>query len=74
MAHHWLNIASQYVDQMQDPTATGEPEENKQEQENTCWWRGRHGKWSEKRAVILSKPETVLEADLGAYIIAEIEV
>lgn len=57
---------------MQEPTATGDQEE-KTEEENPCW-RRRHGKWSEKRAIILSKPDEALEVEPGTYVVAEVEV
>jgi len=61
---------------MQDTTtgSTDRPEEDRKEEgEPGCHYRG-YGKWSEKRAAILTKPEEVLEGDPGAYIIAEVEV
>jgi len=61
---------------MQDPTAASterQEDDKKEEGESGYHYRG-YGKWSEKRAAILTKPEEVLEGDPGAYIIAEVEV
>jgi uncharacterized cupin superfamily protein len=55
---------------MQDPTKEGQEEDKKEGGVYQCT----RGKWSEKRAVILTKPQEVLEGDPGAYIIAEVEV
>jgi hypothetical protein len=58
---------------MQDPTTTTGNDEDKKEGGEIPCQRG-YGKWSEKRAAILTKPQEILEGDPGTYIIAEIEV
>jgi len=58
---------------MQDPPCTTEQEDEKKEGGEFHCPRG-YGKWSQKRAFIVTKPEEVLEGDPGTYIIVEVEV
>jgi hypothetical protein len=53
----------------------GEEQKETTGEENTCWGFGKErSKWSQVRAVILSQPTEVLEAEPGSVIFAPIEI
>lgn len=68
-----MDIAREYMG-----TMGGCQEENKeenQEAQQECWGFGKQrSKWSEARAVFLTKPDQILEGEPGSVIYAPVEI